>query len=248
MIGVQGLSVSLGGRPVLRDVGFAAGAGEFVALVGPNGAGKTTLLRALAGVLPAAPARQPDPRRVAYLPQGARCAWGLTIRQVAALGRLPFGGQDAGETEAALRACGVLALAGRRIDQVSGGQARRAMLARALAGRPAVLLLDEPVADLDPPAAHEVMALLAGFAAAGGTVVAVLHALDLAAAYAGRIVVLAEGRVVADGPPDAALPLAAEAFGMVWQRGHVPVMVPGAGGRPGVPPLDPAGAGTPKAC
>ncbi len=226
MIGVSGLSVALGGRQVLRDVRFAAEPGAFVALVGPNGAGKTTLLRALAGVLPEAGTR-PDPARVAYLPQGARCAWALTVRQVAALGRLPFGGRDAGEVEAALRLCGVLDLAERRIDQVSGGQARRAMLARALAGQPRVLLLDEPVADLDPPACHAVMRLLADFAAGGGTVVAVLHALELATAYASRMVVLADGVVVADAAPAAAMAAAADAFGMVWQPGHVPLLTPG---------------------
>jgi iron complex transport system ATP-binding protein len=226
VIAVSNLSVALGGKPVLRDVCFGAASGEFVALVGPNGAGKTTLLRALAGVLPQARTQKPDPRRTAYVPQGARCAWGLTIRQVAALGRLPFGGSDDGSIDAALRACGVLELADRRIDQVSGGQARRAMLARALAGRPDVLLLDEPVADLDPPACHSIMRLLAGFAAGGGTIIAVLHALELAAVYASRLTVLAEGAIVADGAPDITLPIAAAAFGMALQAHHVPLLTP----------------------
>jgi iron complex transport system ATP-binding protein len=226
VIAVANLSVALAGRTVLKDVSFAAGQGEFVALVGPNGAGKTTLLRALAGVLPGRPLAKPDPVRIAYLPQGARCSWGLTLRQVAGLGRLPYGGRDAGETEAALRECGVLALADRRIDQVSGGQARRAMLARALAGRPEVLLLDEPVADLDPLACHTVMRLLAQFAARGGTVIAVLHALDLAAAYCSRLTVLREGTILADGPPAESLTHAAAAFGMMLQTGHLPLLTP----------------------
>ena len=223
MIGVSALSMRLGGREVLHEVSLRAGAGEFVALVGPNGAGKTTLLRALAGLLPGG---SPDPRRVAYLPQGATCAWGLTIRQVAALGRLPFGGADGGEVEAALRQCGVAHLAARRIDRVSGGQARRAMLARALAGAPRVLLLDEPVADLDPPACHDVLRLLAEFAAAGAAVVAVLHALELAALYAGRMVVMAEGRIVADAVPHEALAEAGRVFGMRVRADYVPLMVP----------------------
>jgi iron complex transport system ATP-binding protein len=211
VIGVRDLSVSLGGRDVLRGVSLAVAPGEFVAICGPNGAGKTTLLKALAGLLPGGVAR---PREVAYVPQGARCAWGLTVRQVAALGRIPHGDGNDAAVEAALAACGVAALAERRVDRISGGQARRAMLARAWASEPRALLLDEPVADLDPAAAHDVMALMAGFARAGGAVVAVLHALELAAHYAGRMVVLRDGAMVADGAPDVALAAAAEAFDM----------------------------------
>jgi iron complex transport system ATP-binding protein len=211
MIRVRERLVCLGGAPVLHDVSFSAGAGEFVAIVGPNGAGKTTLLRAAAGLLPGG---RPRPRAVGYVPQGARSAWGLTVRQVVALGRIPHGDQDAAAIEAAMAQCGVAGLAERRIDQISGGQARRAMLARALAGRPRALLLDEPVADLDPAAAHVVMDLLARFAADGGLVVAVLHALDLACRYAGRVVVMEDGRITADTSPEQALPVAAAAFGM----------------------------------
>ena len=87
MIELLAASVALGGRPILRDISFSAAPGELVALCGPNGAGKSTLLRALAGLLPGTARR--DPARVAWLPQGARCAWGLTVEQVAALGRIP---------------------------------------------------------------------------------------------------------------------------------------------------------------
>ena len=213
----------LGTTPALRGVTLQVAAGEFVAICGPNGAGKTKLLRALAGLLPG---QTPLPREIAYVPQGARCAWGLTVRQVAELGRIPHGGGGAAAVEAALAACGVAALAARRIDTLSGGQARRAMLARAWAGEPRALLLDEPVADLDPPAAHDVMRLMRGFAAAGGAVVAVLHALDLAAQYAGRMVVMAEGRIVADAAPAEALPAAAAAFGMTLLQEQTLVLRP----------------------
>ncbi len=212
MIGLQGFSASLGGRAVLREVSFQAGAGDFVAVCGPNGAGKTTFLRALAGLLPGA--KRPDPREVAYVEQGARCAWGLRIEEVAALGRIPHGDRDAAAVTRALERCGVAGLRARRVDQVSGGQARRAMLARAFATEPAVLLLDEPVADLDPAACHEVLGVLQDFARRGGLVVAVLHAVELAAAYASRMVVLQEGRIVADDAPVAALPVAARCFGL----------------------------------
>jgi len=208
---VDRLNVALGNRAVLQGVTFAVAPFEFVAICGPNGAGKTTLLRALAGLLPGG---RPQPRDVAYLPQGARCAWAMTVRQVTALGRIPHGDQNPAAIEAALTACGVQALADRRVDQISGGQARRAMLARAWAGQPKTLLLDEPIADLDPSAAHEVMALMAGFAQAGGAVVAVLHALDLAAQYATRMVVMENGSIVANTSPALALPAAAASFGM----------------------------------
>jgi iron complex transport system ATP-binding protein len=210
VIGFAG-SVALAGRPVLHAVRFAAGAGELVAVVGPNGAGKSTLLRGLAGLLPGG---RPDPVRVAWLPQGARCAWGMTVAEVVALGRVPHGDADDGAVEAAIAACGLSSLRHERIDRLSGGQQRRAMLARVLAGQPAVLLLDEPVADLDPAAAHEVMALLRARAASGACVVAVLHDIGLALHHATRMVVVQGGRIVADGVPAEVLPAAAAAFGL----------------------------------
>jgi iron complex transport system ATP-binding protein len=214
MIALKAATVRLDGRVVLRGIDFTARPGELVALVGPNGAGKSTLLRALAGLLEEG--GRPDPTRVAYLPQDARCAWGLTVAEVAALGRLPHGDADAGAIARAIAACGLAALRDARVDRISGGEARRAMLARVLATEPEVLLLDEPTADLDPAAAHEIMALLAGLARRGAAVVVVLHALELAASHAGRMVVLQQGRIVADAAPAAALPAAAAAFGLPW--------------------------------
>ncbi len=82
-------TVCLGDRPVLHDIDLVVGPGQLTVLCGPNGAGKSTLLRALAGLLPGTPRR--DPRRIAWLPQGASCAWGLTVAEVAALGRIPHG-------------------------------------------------------------------------------------------------------------------------------------------------------------
>jgi iron complex transport system ATP-binding protein len=214
VIALRAARVRLGGHDVLHDIAFAAAAGEMVALCGPNGSGKSTLLRALAGLLPEG--STPDPRRVAYLPQGARCAWGMTVTEVAALGRIPHGDNDPAPVERALLACGLDGLRAERVDRISGGQARRAMLARVLATEPNVLLLDEPTADLDPAAAHEMMALLRRFAGQGGCVLVVLHALDLALRYADRVVVLLGGRIVADAPAHSVLPAAASAFGLPW--------------------------------
>jgi iron complex transport system ATP-binding protein len=224
VIALPATTLRLGGRTVLHGVEFTARAGELVALCGPNGAGKSTLLRALAGLLPGTPRR--DPRRVAYMPQGARCAWGLTVEQVAALGRIPHRDAATGPVEAALSACAVQELRAARIDRISGGQARRAMLARVLAAEPEILLLDEPTADLDPAAAHEIMALLARLAREGRCVIVVLHALDLAQHHADRLVVLAAGRIAADAAPAQALPAAAAAFGLPWGSDPSPRLLP----------------------
>jgi iron complex transport system ATP-binding protein len=242
VIALQAAVVCLGGRPVLHDIDLVVAPGQLAALCGPNGAGKSTLLRALAGLLPGTPPR--DPRRVAYLPQGASCAWGLTVAEVAALGRIPHRDAAGEPVTRALQACGVIGLRDARVDRISGGQARRAMLARAFATEPEVFLLDEPTADLDPAAAHEVMTLLrdtahgaAGDAAAGApgdtevgaprrSVLVVMHALDLAMQYADRIVVLRQGRIVADAAPAEALPHAAAAFGLPFGSDPAPRLLP----------------------
>jgi len=224
VIAVSHLSVALGGRTVLDDVSLTAAPGELVAVCGPNGAGKSTLLRGLVGLLPDTPAS--DPRRVAYVPQGARCAWGLTVEQVAALGRIPHGDTASAPVASALQLCGIEALRTARVDRISGGEARRAMLARAFATEPEVFLLDEPTADLDPAAAHAIMRLLRTTADAGRTVVMVLHALDLALRYADRVVLLAGGRLVADLPASQALSAAAAAFGLPYGTDPSPRLLP----------------------
>ncbi len=223
MIALHGYSVSLGAVPVLHDIDFAAQAGEFVALCGPNGAGKTTLLKALAGLLPGGTTQ---PLRIAYVEQNARSAWGLTVREVVALGRTPHRDTNGAAIDRALASCGITDLAGRRIDRISGGQARRAMLARALATGAEILLLDEPVADLDPAAAHDIMALLARLAVQGSIVIASLHAVELALRYATRMVVLQHGRIRANDTPLAAMPVAAACFGLDCGFGTLPGLLP----------------------
>jgi iron complex transport system ATP-binding protein len=205
-------AISLNRRVVLPAVAFTAQPGELVTICGPNGAGKSTLLRALAGLVPGAPPR--DPRRVAWLAQGARCTWGLTVAQVAALGRIPHRDSATLPVLRAVQRCGIEALRNQRVDRISGGEARRAMLARVFATEPDVFLLDEPTADLDPAAAHAIMRLLRQTADAGCVVIVVLHAIELAVRHATRMVVMQDGRIVADAAPDTALPAAASAFGM----------------------------------
>ena len=132
--------------------------------------------------------------------------------KLVALGRLPhrtpwsrLSAADLAAIEAAMRFAGVLDLTGRPVTQLSGGERARVLLARALAGDPALLLADEPVAGLDPGHQLDVMALLARRAAAGGTVIVALHDLALAARFCTRLILLAGGRVLADGVPAAVL-------------------------------------------
>lgn len=225
LLRATGLAVSLGDRPVLSGVDVAAGAGELVGLLGPNGAGKTTLLRSLAGLLAlragsvtldGAPLGSFSPsalaRRLAYLASGHDCQWPLAVEALVALGRLPhrtpwsrLSDGDLEAIEVAMRFAGVLDLAGRPVTQLSGGERARVLLARALAGDPGLLLADEPVAGLDPGHQLDVMALLARRAAAGGTVIVALHDLALAARFCTRLILMAGGRVLADGRPEAVL-------------------------------------------
>ena len=219
LLKVEGLNVKLGRRKVLEDVDLSIGPGEFVVVVGPNGAGKTTLLKAAAGLLPSkgkiaiggedlsrlsAPERA---RRIAYLPQGHVFHWPLAVQEIVGLGRLPrSAGADLSVADAeavvrAMAATGVTEHARRSVTNLSGGERARVALARVLATEAPILLADEPTASLDPRYQLVVLDILHRHAKAGGAVVAVLHDLGLAARRADRIVVLDQGRVVADGAP-----------------------------------------------
>lgn len=218
-LALEGATARLGGRTVLEAATLAVGPGELVALVGPNGAGKSSAIRALTGLLPLGSGRATlggsdvaslSPRgraeRVAYLPQERRIAWNLPAIEVAALGA-PFLAVD----EAVERARRALAeveadhLADRGVAEMSGGERARVLLARALATEAQALLVDEPIAGLDPEAQLMVLELLRRRAEAGQAVLVSLHDLPLAARFADRVVVLDQGAVAADGAPLAAL-------------------------------------------
>jgi iron complex transport system ATP-binding protein len=246
MLAVRGLACRHGTHRVLEGIDITFAAGEVTALVGPNGAGKTTLLRHLAGLdTPAAGRIEFDGRAiagieraararlVAYLPQGASAFWPLTGRDLATLGRLPHGADltrplspaDAEAVARAIERVGGGALADRPIDSMSQGERARMMLARTLATQADVLLADEPVANLDPAYALDAMSILRAEAARAACVVVSLHDLGLAARFADRIVVLANGRVAADGT--AAVALRHEVIDAAYGVGFRSVIVDG---------------------
>jgi len=197
--------------------------GQIAVICGPNGAGKTTLLKSLAGL---GPGGVPRPREVAYLPQGAQSESGMRVEEIVALGRLPHGDRDPSAIAAAIAATEIAPLLGRRIDQISGGERRRVMLARVLATQAPTLLLDEPTNDLDPAAAHAIMRLLQGEARAGRAVLMVLHAVELALHYADRLLVMQNGAIIADAAPLEAFPIAAQAFGLEYSLDPMPRLLP----------------------
>ena len=218
------IHASLGGTRVIRDVSLAAGAGAFIGLIGPNGAGKTTLVRAVAALIPhqgtieldgqAVAAMEPRARAraISYLAQGAGSHWPLEVSRLVALGRLPHLApfrQPAPEDEAAIARAMQLAdvenFRGRDVLTLSGGERARVLLARALAVEAPLLLVDEPVASLDPYHQLGIMEVLRAYASEARTVIAVLHDLSLAARYCDRLVLLDNGVVKADGRPEEVL-------------------------------------------
>ncbi len=210
----------------LSGVSAALRPGEVAAICGPNGAGKSTLIACLAGLLAAEgqvtldggdltalPSRD-RARALGYLPQTAEVAWDVDVRTLARLGRLPWGDEGSIPVAAALAALDLDAFAGRPISQLSGGERARALLARVLAGSPRWILADEPLAALDLAHQQTLLAQFRRLAGEGIGVVLVLHDLALAMNHADRAVVLSEGRVAVDGPPEAAL--STETIARVW--------------------------------
>lgn len=216
------LTVAYGERAIIRDVTVSIGAGERVALVGPNGAGKSTLLRAMTGALaPRAGTLQLDgrsigsldrrtvARTIAVVPELVALPFEMTVDEVVSLGRLPHDppltgprASDRAAVAAAIERVGVGHLRDRDARELSMGERQLVFLALAIAQGGSVLVLDEPTAHLDIRHQVDVLQLLVDLNERDGTtVVAVLHDLGLAAHFFPRLVLLDDGRIVADGPP-----------------------------------------------
>lgn len=220
LIEARGVTVAIGGRDLLRDVDIEVRSGEIVGLVGPNGAGKSTLLRALSGTRQAEGSirlrgkairtleRRARARAIAVVEQLPEAPPTITVEALATLGRFPHLGllrrqspRDRGVVEASLRRAGCVGLAHRSLGTLSGGERRRAFIARALAQEAALLLLDEPSANLDAEAQATLFDLLRVLATEGTGILVVVHDLTSAAASCDRLVLLHQGRVLASGTP-----------------------------------------------
>jgi iron complex transport system ATP-binding protein len=232
-------------RPVLTRVSLEVRSGEIVAVVGPNGAGKSTLVRVLCGTL--APqagtvllngqhlrdySRREVARKIAVVPQESDVAFGFTVHEVVLMGRAPHQSgllyptsADRTSVQRALEICDLAPLVDRPVSELSGGERRRVVIARALAQEPEFLILDEPAAHLDVRHAMALYELARRQAAERGIAcLSIMHDLNAVSRWADRVVLLKDGAVRAAGPLDAVLTadLLEEVFGVRLRVGTDP--------------------------
>lgn len=219
---LEAIDVACGydGREVLHGVDVALWAGEFLGVIGPNGSGKSTLIKALTGILPlnhgevrvaGRSLRDYKPREqarvMAVVPQLSVPAFAFTVREMVEMGRHPYqrgfgslGPEDRKAVDEAIELTDVAHLQGRAIDRLSSGELQRVTIARALAQRPRILLLDEPTAHLDISHQMDIFELLVRLNREQGVaVLCISHDLNLAAEYCGRLLLFSVGRVYASG-------------------------------------------------
>lgn len=255
LLAVSNLRASLGGRPVIRDVSLTVAPGDFIGLIGPNGAGKSTLLRAIMGLIPSSGAiRLNDAdshaldsaqraKLAAYVAQARDVAWAMPVEAVVALGRAPHlarfappSAADRTKINEAMQRMDIAGFTERPVTELSGGELARVLIARALAQDTPLLLADEPTAGLDPAHQIALMQTFSELAAQGRSVIASTHDLGLAARWCSRLLLIQNGRLVADGPPRAVL--TPERLRVVY---GVEAHFDEAGGRPVVLPTDLSG-------
>ena len=224
IIEAQGLSFAYRtGENVLDGVNFSAGVGKMVCVLGPNGSGKTTLLRCLLGqlkgnagsiLLNSSPVGGYSPRslarKVAYVPQFPVSAFAFTVRQIVLMGRYAHTGamgltgeKDQAVAKQAMIMTTTLEFADRTLDELSGGEAQRVMIARALAQQPEVLLLDEPTSHLDVRNQLGIYRMMVRLAHDWPmAVICVCHDINMAGRFADELVLMRHGKIIANGPPE----------------------------------------------
>lgn len=215
---VKNLSAGYGRKTIISDINLEAGAGQLIALLGPNGSGKTTLIKTLAGLMPKkdgdiwvgdTPLDFLEPkiraRKIAYLAQSRQAMPDMTVLDILELGRAPYRGRlgtisRAGRTaiDQVIMACALETFLTRKFSALSGGEQARVLLGRVLAVDASVILVDEPIAALDPYFQLATLRILKAEAARGKTIIAALHDLSLAQRFSDHIWIMSSGEVVSD--------------------------------------------------
>lgn len=241
VVQITGGDVAIAGRPVLRGIDLRVEAGEWLVVLGANGSGKSTLTRAMLGLRPLTGGEARlfgtpvgkfrDWHRIGFVPQrgGATSGVPASVWEIVASGRLsrrapfrPLRKADRTAIDAALEAVDLADRAHDGISTLSGGQQQRALIARALAGEPEALFLDEPNAGVDLAHQESMARILGRLSDAGATVVLVAHELGPLQEHLDRAVVMADGRIQYDGPPPAAPDDHAHHHGRAATHDHVP--------------------------
>jgi len=219
---VEGVKVEMGGRTIIKACTFAVQPGEFVGIIGPNGAGKSTLMRSLRGLLPIAAGNvsvfggpihamgdKRAARMVAYMQQDVNVGFGYTAMEVVLAGRYPYLDWWRNETDADrviarryMKFTGVEELANKSVNQVSGGERQRILLAKVLAQETPLIFLDEPTASLDLVYQEEIFRYCQTVCEQGKSVLLIAHDIKLAAKFCSRLLLLSGGKILADGAPE----------------------------------------------
>jgi zinc transport system ATP-binding protein len=221
VVEVTDTAVSLGGRPILRGINLTVTSGEVVALLGSNGSGKSTLVKAVVGLNPTTSGEirlfgTPLPgftdwSRLGYVPQRSTIAQGVpsSVWEVVASGRMshrrplvPLRRADRDAIDSAIEQVGLSTRVRHQVSTLSGGQQQRVLIARTLAGKPELLVLDEPNAGVDLASQYDIAETLASLAADGATILVVLHELGPFEPLITRAVAMRDGRIAYDGPPE----------------------------------------------